>query len=164
MSSFQKIIIAFMTVITIAVFAFVFWLYSGAWNKPLGPTLRIPTATEFSMPPTWTPVSNSEAALVSTPGTVVNAVQAISSATSVAPTEAPATTAPAVTALCGGPPVMTILAVGTDARGNNYDYGLGDVIRLVRVDFVNPKVTVLEFPRDLWVEIPDIADNINGQD
>jgi LCP family protein required for cell wall assembly len=59
---------------------------------------------------------------------------------------------------------MTILAVGTDARGNNYNYGLGDVIRLVRVDFVNPKVTVLEFPRDLWVEIPDIADNINGQD
>jgi LCP family protein required for cell wall assembly len=59
---------------------------------------------------------------------------------------------------------MTILAIGTDARGNNYDYGLGDVIRLVRVDFVNPKVTVLEFPRDLWVEIPDIADNINGQD
>ena len=58
----QKIIIAFLTVITIAVFAFVFWLYSGAWNKPLGPTLRIPTATEFSMPPTWTPVSNSEAA------------------------------------------------------------------------------------------------------
>ena len=40
---------------------------------------------------------------------------------------------------------MTILAVGTDARGNNYDYGLGDVIRLVRVDFVNPKVTVLNF-------------------
>ena len=86
------------TVITIAVFAFVFWLYSGAWNKPLGPTLRIPTATEFSMPPTWTPVSQSEAALVSTPGTVARAVPAISSATSVAPTEAPATTAPAVTA------------------------------------------------------------------
>jgi polyisoprenyl-teichoic acid--peptidoglycan teichoic acid transferase len=34
----------------------------------------------------------------------------------------------------------------------------------VRVDFVNPKITVLEFPRDLWVEIPDIADNLNGQD
>jgi polyisoprenyl-teichoic acid--peptidoglycan teichoic acid transferase len=34
----------------------------------------------------------------------------------------------------------------------------------VRVDFVNPKVTVLEIPRDLWVEIPDIADDLNGQD
>jgi LCP family protein required for cell wall assembly len=28
---------------------------------------------------------------------------------------------------------------------------------------VNPKVTVLEIPRDLWVEIPDIADDLNGQ-
>lgn len=59
---------------------------------------------------------------------------------------------------------MYILVIGSDARGNNYLYGLADVIRLVRVDFVNPKVTILEFPRDLWVEIPDIADNLNGQD
>jgi LCP family protein required for cell wall assembly len=59
---------------------------------------------------------------------------------------------------------MTILAIGADTRGDNYNYGLADVIRLVRVDFVNPKVTVLEIPRDLWVEIPDIADNLNGQD
>jgi LCP family protein required for cell wall assembly len=59
---------------------------------------------------------------------------------------------------------MNILAIGTDARGDNYTYGLADVIRLVRVDFVNPKVTVLEFPRDLWVEIPDVADNLKGQD
>jgi LCP family protein required for cell wall assembly len=66
--------------------------------------------------------------------------------------------------LCGGPTVMDILTIGTDARGNNYTYGLADVIRLVRVDFVNPKVTVLEMPRDLWVEIPDVADNLDGQD
>ncbi len=66
--------------------------------------------------------------------------------------------------MCGAPPVMNILAIGADARANNYTYGLADVIRLVRVDFVHPKVTVLEIPRDLWVEIPDIADNLNGQD
>jgi len=59
---------------------------------------------------------------------------------------------------------MNILAIGADTRGDNYNYGLADVIRLVRVDFVNPKVSVLEIPRDLWVEIPDIADNLNGQD
>ncbi len=59
---------------------------------------------------------------------------------------------------------MNILAIGADTRGDNYNYGLADVIRLVRVDFVNPKVTILEIPRDLWVEIPDIADNLNGQD
>jgi LCP family protein required for cell wall assembly len=60
--------------------------------------------------------------------------------------------------------MMTILAIGADTRGNNYTYGLADVIRLVRVDFVNAKVTVLEIPRDLWVQIPDIADNLKGQD
>ncbi|HSD82587.1 MAG TPA: LCP family protein [Anaerolineae bacterium] len=59
---------------------------------------------------------------------------------------------------------MNILAIGADTRGDNYTYGLADVIRLVRVDFVDAKVTVLEIPRDLWVEIPDIADHLNGQD
>ena len=66
--------------------------------------------------------------------------------------------------MCGAPPVMNILVVGSDSRADSYKYGLADSIRLVRVDFVEPKVTVLEIPRDLWVEIPDIADNLNGQD
>ena len=66
--------------------------------------------------------------------------------------------------MCGAPAHMNILVIGSDVRGDNYDYGLADMIRIVRVDFVNPKVTILEFPRDLWVEIPDIADNLNGQD
>jgi LCP family protein required for cell wall assembly len=54
---------------------------------------------------------------------------------------------------------MNILAVGSDTRGNHYLYGLADIIRLVRVDFVNARVTVLEVPRDLWVEIPEISDH-----
>ena len=40
----------------------------------------------------------------------------------------------------------------------DYLYGLADEIRVVRVDFVTPKVTVLALPRDLWVEIPEIED------
>jgi LCP family protein required for cell wall assembly len=59
---------------------------------------------------------------------------------------------------------MNIVMIGADTRGDNYLYGLGDAIRLVRVDFVTPKVSVLEFPRDLWVQIPHIEDNLNGQD
>jgi LCP family protein required for cell wall assembly len=59
---------------------------------------------------------------------------------------------------------MNVLVIGADTRGDNYTYGLGDAIRLVRVDFITPKVSVLEFPRDLWVEIPHIEDNLNGQD
>ena len=56
---------------------------------------------------------------------------------------------------------MNILAIGSDARGQHYLYGLADVIRLVRVDFVNARVSILEMPRDLWVEIPGISDHYN---
>lgn len=67
-------------------------------------------------------------------------------------------TTPMPQPLCGGPKVMTILAIGMD------HYGDADIIRVARVDFVTPKVTVLEFPRDLWVKIPYIADNQDGLD
>ena len=156
MTFFQKTILAFLAVLVIVVFAFVFWLYSGVWNKPLGPALQIPSATQFTMPPTWTPnpaLPTTTDALPTTPSATFSALEMAS-----------ASPVSSSLALCGGPPVMTLLAVGTDARGDQYLYGLADVIRVVRIDFVNPKVTVLEFPRDLWVEIPDIADNLKGQD
>jgi LCP family protein required for cell wall assembly len=71
-----------------------------------------------------------------------------------------ATARPAVTSqpLCGGPPSMNILVVGIDTMGD-YTYGLADAIRIVRVDFVTPKVTVFALPRDLWIEIPGIQDH-----
>jgi len=53
---------------------------------------------------------------------------------------------------------MVILGVGTDSRANDYTYGLADVIRVARIDFVTPKVTVLSLSRDIWVEIPWIKD------
>jgi LCP family protein required for cell wall assembly len=53
---------------------------------------------------------------------------------------------------------MNILALGIDSS-SDYRYGLADVIRIVRVDFVTPKVNVFSLPRDLWVEIPGIEDN-----
>ena len=110
------------------------------------------TATPFIMPATWTPDPSTVQTLQAQP-TVAPVLQA-----------SPLPTITQNVGLCGAPPVMNILTIGTDARGDNYTYGLADVIRLVRVDFVNPKVTVLEFPRDLWVEIPDVADNLDGQD
>ncbi|MDZ4158952.1 MAG: LCP family protein, partial [Anaerolineaceae bacterium] len=61
--------------------------------------------------------------------------------------------------LCGNREVMYILGVGADSRADNYLYGLADVIRVARVDFVTPGITVLSIPRDLWVEIPDISDH-----
>ena len=59
---------------------------------------------------------------------------------------------------------MNILAIGSDTRGTGYTWGLSDVMRIVRIDFVKPSIMVLDFPRDLWVYIPYIADNLDGQD
>ena len=77
------------------------------------------------------------------------------------PTPTITPTATQVPPLCGGPRVMFILLVGSDARRDSYDIGLADAMRLVRVDFVEPSIQVLAFPRDLYVEIPGIEDH-NG--
>lgn len=119
---------------------------SQRWSAPLGPSLALPTYT----------------ATISTPSETEAAVAVVTEAgakvidnptgTPPAPTRnSTATPAP----LCGGPPVMVVLAIGADS-GIDYNYGLADVIRIVRVDFTVPKVTVLSMPRDLWVEIPDL--------
>ena len=61
--------------------------------------------------------------------------------------------------LCGGPATMVLLGVGADNRQDNYLYGLADAIRVARVDFRVPALSVLTIPRDLWVEIPGISDH-----
>jgi LCP family protein required for cell wall assembly len=61
--------------------------------------------------------------------------------------------------LCGGPAQMTVLALGVDTDTKYELYGLADVIKIVRVDFITPRVTALSMPRDLWVEIPGISDH-----
>ena len=120
------------------------------WTEPLGPGLGLPTRTATAV---QVEATNTPAAVASlsegeeTPGQPAVIFEATGTAEP-SPTAAP---------LCGGPPVMTVLALGIDG-GENYLYGLSDVIRVVRVDFVTPKVTVLDIPRDLWVEIPEIEE------
>ena len=70
------------------------------------------------------------------------------------PTLTPITTE--IPTLCGGPPAMFILLVGSDSRKDSYAAGLADSIRLVRVDFIEPRIQLLPFYRDLYVEIPGI--------
>ncbi len=113
------------------------------WQAPLGPGLDLPTRPAPSpteLPPTQlSRISSPEPEQIS--GT----------------TESPKTITPSPSPtpepLCGGPEILTVLAVGADS-GIDYRYGLADVIRIVRIDFVTPKVTVLSLPRDLWVELP----------
>lgn len=143
MSKIEKILLTILTTIAIVFAGFFAWVYKTKWTQPLGPSLQQPHPTPLGMPPTWTPSPHP-----STPG--LDSV--------------PNTSATPNITNCGEREPMFILVIGSDTRADNYLYGLADVIRLVRVDFINPKVTVLEIPRDLWVEIPDIADNLSGQD
>ena len=135
----RKIVLTFISVIVLAAGLGFFRLY----RQPLGPALELPASTQPA--PTLTAVPIKEVAMAVT-GT----------ATETLPT---GTAEPQP--LCGGPAVMNILAIGSDARGNHYLYGLSDIMRLVRVDFVNARVAILEVPRDLWVEIPEISDHYN---
>jgi LCP family protein required for cell wall assembly len=148
MTKTQKTIIAVLALIAAALVGTIgYYVLSTTLafaTKPLGPALPV---SERTLPPTWT----------AAPGAPNAGMVTLVPTITIAPTSTPA-------ALCGGPGMMTILAIGQDQRSNNYEYGLGDIIRVVRVDFVTPKITVLEFPRDLWVEIPYIADNLNGFD
>jgi LCP family protein required for cell wall assembly len=149
MTKTQKNILAFLSLIACMLIGAAGYTvlnsYQAFASKPLGPALPVAQQT---LPPLWT----------ATPG------DPSAGMVTLAPTISFATDTPAPRAACGGPSAMTILAIGQDQRSNNYQYGLGDIVRVVRVDFVTPKVTVLEFPRDLWVEIPYISDNLNGLD
>jgi len=62
--------------------------------------------------------------------------------------------------ICNGPEeVVYVLVIGTDTRSVGYLYGLGDSTMVLRVDFQNQEVSVIGFPRDLWVEIPDVTED-----
>ncbi len=113
------------------------------WSQqPLGPTLAYPTP--WRLPATWTaPPSASQPTLTPAPSFL-------------AVTDTPASPFLA----CNDLPAMTLLAIGTDVRPGEHRYGLTDVMRLVRVDFRGQRVTTLEFPRDLWVKIPGIEQNL----
>ncbi len=131
------------------------------WNAPLGPVLELPSIT----PVEATLVSVGAAATATgedptseTPPTIQIESETATLPATLVPTE---TSSPTATPrpLCGGPPSMIVLGTGVDSRDNTYLYGLADVIRIVRVDFVIPRVTVLTLPRDIWVEIPGIGDH-----
>lgn len=151
MTNFEKAAVSFLSILTLGLIGVVIWIYQTKWQQPLGPALQIPTVTLIWRSSTQTPGAN--AALLSTPWP-----------TAVSSTLFAPVTPTSATGQCGAPSVINILAIGSDQRGDEYKYGLADAIRLMRIDTVLPRVTVLEFPRDLWVEIPDIADNLDGQD
>jgi LCP family protein required for cell wall assembly len=61
---------------------------------------------------------------------------------------------------CGGPRQLTLLLLGID-KPDKYENALSDAIRVVRLDFVEPSISVMAFPRDLWVSLPYMNGNKN---
>ncbi len=144
MSRTQKATIAVLAAavcVLIAVLGVTGWQAYRHWSaQPLGAVLPTSPYKPIELPATWTPTA---APLV------------VKVTPYVTRTPSPR---------CGGPVVMTLLLIGSDTRGSGYTWGLSDVMRVTRIDFVTPRLTMLDFPRDLWVKIPFISDNLDGQD
>jgi LCP family protein required for cell wall assembly len=145
MSRKQRMLVVLGVALAVAAVAGVIYIPKlvSFWNRPLGPSLGFedqPTATE---PP---------ADVADAPDQPTLAPDKPTSEPTITPTATPEP-------YCGGPAEMIVMAVGIDYRLDDYLYGLADVIKIVRVDFVTPRVTVLSIPRDLWVEVPDISDH-----
>ncbi len=133
----KKIVFGLVLLILVSSGILMFKLY----RQPLGAALELPSPTG--------PISTS----------ATGPVEMVAAESTITQSMFPSTATPKP--LCGGPALMNILAIGSDSRGQHYLYGLADIIRLVRVDFVNSRVTILEVPRDLWVQIPEISDHYN---
>ena len=147
MTRTQKTTLVVLSATTCSLLLVILYIGSQAyqtWSRqPLGPTLAYPT--EWELPATWT-----ASPAASQPTLTLAPALASETATADSPFLA-----------CSDLPTITVLAIGTDVRPGEKRYGLTDVMRAVRVDFLKQRVTTLEFPRDLWVEIPGIEQNLN---
>jgi LCP family protein required for cell wall assembly len=70
-------------------------------------------------------------------------------AVEVTPTSAPV-------GLCGNQGSLKILFLGTDQTGGVWPQG-ADSVRVIKVDFDQQAITVVSFPRDMWVKTADLA-------
>lgn len=81
----------------------------------------------------------------------------------VEPTATP-TAEPAATVqegACGTRGTLTLLFVGADFSGGVWPQG-ADTVRVIKVDYDQQKITVVAFPRDLWLSTAGLANqNIN---
>lgn len=117
-------------------------------SDPLGPSLQLPTLANT---PTAVAAPAPTSTIEAQPEPLERSDSLIRSV------ELPTPTALAAKKpVCGGPESMLVLGIGADS--STYLYGLADVIRVARLDFINEKITVVSLPRDLWVEIPGISE------
>jgi LCP family protein required for cell wall assembly len=66
---------------------------------------------------------------------------------------------------CGGPEQMTVALLGVDDRSQNYTSAARtDAITLVNINFARHAASLLSFPRDLYVPLPNLENQGISQD
>ncbi len=150
----KSLLVKVMIIEAVIAFAALAFIGVAWWNRPLGPALQSPSndpqqRSEAGKLPDAAPDNVTPTpAVTSTPASMLSQIISLMRA----PT-------PTIQTVCGGPPVMTLLLLGSDSRDTGYAYGLADAIRIVRIDFSKPDVMMIDIPRDLWVEIPGVSDH-----
>ena len=111
----------------------------------VGPALRKPLSEPLSLPTMVVgPAEGEEAAVVVPPSNLEKM-----------PAFVEPTPEPGKKPVCGDEAAWNVLLIGIDYSDPQYTYGLADVIRVLRVDFVDMKVNMVALPRDLLVEAPE---------
>ena len=135
-----KIVLILLALAAAAALAAFTW-YQVKKDKPISESLDLPTKT-----------INEEAVLengTEAAGEILPTVPVIAEGIKVTPSSPP---------VCGKDNEWIVLAVGIDYRGQDYLYGLADVIRVVRIDFTKPQVNIVPIPRNMLVSPPPRLD------
>lgn len=148
----KKTVLAIVLVLLLSALVIGGIVLANVWNKPLGKSLGLATRTPVAE------IKESQTATLAADPSAAAASPSAQTETPVSPKATQAFTA-TPSLVCGSDvPVLYFLVVGADATDPEYRYGLSDVMRLVRIDFKQPKVSVLTLPRDLWVSFPNMKD------
>lgn len=137
---FWKIVLVLLGLAAAASLAAFTW-YQVKKDKPISERLDLPTG-----------INNEEAGLeegTEVAGEILPTVPVIAEGIKVTPSSPP---------VCGTDNEWIVLAVGIDYRGQDYLYGLADVIRVVRIDFTKPQVNIVPIPRNVLVSPPPRLD------
>jgi LCP family protein required for cell wall assembly len=133
--------------ILLALLAFAAAVVLLAWNNPLLGR-RLPTADVRLFPSLPAPLATQVFLEALQPAPTTAPLPTVASLPTSTPAEAAAAQAAAKEPACGGPEQMLVLGLGIDLNAQS------DVIRLMRIDFVEQQVRILSIPRDFVVMIP----------
>lgn len=156
-TGFWMVVLGSLLLVIVAVF-FILPRLQEFWQAPLGPELG------FDEQPVYTQVIPSATFTLTNPPLPTTGETSIPPTLTLTPTSDLTPIAfPTYTPsrICSEQTEMLFLAIGLDNRVEGFStYGRADVIKIVKIDFLTPSVSVLSFPRDLWVQLPNTTEEV----